>query len=415
MPSNAAATDDMIRRLETELREKTNFANEIISRAQMAERDLTDEEKTLVGESRGRMEVIKDQLSTIEDVSRVSFDAAHRAQQVGEAIRDWKGRHHSGPVEYRSAGQYLLDNWQSARGDNAASERLDVFHRAADHDKTGDVTGIVPDPIVGDVINFIDAARPLVNFLGARAMPAATWHRPLVTQHTSVGAQGTAGAAADEKTELVSQKMVITRLTGQAVTYGGYVNVSRQVVDFSTPAGLDAVVNDLAAQYAIETEAATAAAVTAVSTTAVTYDTTPTTGTVQDALATAIWSATGQVYTAVRGMGKLFIVISPDVLGTFGPLFAPYGPFNQFGQGFNAANFGQGVMGNISGVPVVMSAGFGTGKAFLASTAAIEFYEQRIGALQIVEPSVLGIQVAYAGYATPMIIKEAGIVPLTAA
>lgn len=415
MGSNSAANDEMIRRLESQLQEKTNFANEIVNRAQAADRDLLDDEKTLLAEARGRMEAIKDQLSLVEDVSRVSFEATNRARQVGDAIKDWRGKHHMGPVEYRSAGQFVLDNWQSARGDAAATDRLETFHRAADHDKTGDVPGIVPDPIVGDVINFIDAARPLVNFLGARAMPAATWHRPLVTQHTAVGAQGAAGAAADEKTELVSQKMTITRLTGEAVTYGGYVNVSRQVVDFSTPAGLDAVVNDLAAQYAIETEAATAAAVTGVSTTAVTYDTTPTTGTPGDALATAIWSATGQVYTAVRGMGKLFIVISPDVLGTFGPLFAPYGPFNQFGSGFNAANFGQGVMGNISGVPVVMSAGFGTGKAFLASTAAIEFYEQRIGALQIVEPSVLGIQVAYAGYATPMIIKEAGIVPLTAA
>ena len=32
------------------------------------------------------------------------------------------------------------------------------------------------------------------------------------------------------------------------------------------------------------------------------------------------------------------------------------------------------------------------------STAAAEVYEDRIGALQVVEPSVLGVQVAYAGY-----------------
>ena len=43
------------------------------------------------------------------------------------------------------------------------------------------------------------------------------------------------------------QKMLITRLTGTAVTYGGYVNVSRQNIDFSTPDALDVVINDLAA------------------------------------------------------------------------------------------------------------------------------------------------------------------------
>ena len=96
---------------------------------------------------------------------------------------------------------------------------------------------------------------PAVQFLGPRDLPSATWYRPKVTQRTTVAAQGSAGAPADEKAELVSQKMTITRLTGAAVTYGGYVNVSRQDIDFAQPSMLDVVINDLAAQYAIQTEA----------------------------------------------------------------------------------------------------------------------------------------------------------------
>ena len=61
-----------------------------------------------------------------------------------------------------------------------------------------------------------------------------------------------------------------------------------------------------------------------------------------------------------------------------------------------------------------MSAGLASGKAFLLSTAAIEVYEQRIGTLQVTEPSVLGVQVAYAGYFTPLVIDQAAIIPLTA-
>jgi hypothetical protein len=203
--------------------------------------------------------------------------------------------------------------------------------------------------------------------------------------------------------------MKIERLNGVTNTYGGYVNVSKQFLDFSDPAGqgMQIVIDDLAGQYALETEGAACAALAAVATTAVTYDDTD-----QGLLAAAVWSAVAAAFTAVQGKGSLFIVIAPDRLAAFGPLFAPYGPTNSSGQGFSAANFGQGVMGSISGVPVIMSAQLAVGEAFLGSTAAVEVYEQRIGALQVTEPSVLGVQVAYAGYFSTMTIAAGGIVPL---
>ncbi|QQG96218.1 MULTISPECIES: phage major capsid protein [Mycobacteroides] len=405
--SNVHANDGMIRRLDTELSERETFANGIIARANDAERDLTDDEKGLLKETRGRMESIKSQIEELEDISRVAHEVRNRSAQVDRAITSVRNQRETGAVEYRSAGAFALDLYRSSLGHREASERLETFYRQAAHQKTSDEPGVIPDPIVGDVINFIDAARPIVSALGPRNLPAATWHRPKVTQHTSVGVQGSAGAAADEKTELVSQKMTITRLTANAVTYGGYVNVSKQSIDFSQPSVLDIVINDLAAQYAIETEAATAAAIADTNTAAVEYDPTE-----QDSVAAAVWAAAAQAYSAVRGQGRLLLVVAPDRLATFGPLFAPYGPQNQQGQGFSAANFGQGVMGSISGVPTVMSSGLGAGEAFLVSSSALEVYEQRVGTLQVTEPSVLGVQVAYAGYFTPLTISAGGIVPL---
>jgi hypothetical protein len=128
-----------------------------------------------------------------------------------------------------------------------------------------------------------------------------------------------------------------------------------------------------------------------------------------------VWSAAGTVYNAVKGMGRLMIAIAPDVLGTFGPLFAPVNPRDGQSPGFEAGRFAQGLMGTISGIPVVMSAGLLPGEAFLFSTAAIECFEQRVGTLQVVEPSVFGLQVAYAGYFSTLITEDAGIVPLEAA
>lgn len=409
--SNVHANDAMIRRLETEFREKETFANSIIARAQDAERDLTDDEKGLLRETRGRMSAIKEQVDDLEDLARVSFETQNRMDTVDQAMSDHRRRAGVGDVEYRSAGSWMLDIYQAHLGDRGANERLAVFNRTAAHQKTSDNLGIVPDPIVGDVINFIDTNRPVVAALGTQPLMHQTWHRPLVTQHTSVDKQGSAGAAADEKTELVSQKMTITRKTGTAKTFGGYVNISRQDIDFSTPSILDNVVQDLSGQYAIDTEAEVAAALAAASdATPASYDPAD-----QDSVATAVWTAAAAAYTATRGKGRLLLAVSPDVLAVFGPLFAPYGPFNQQGTGFSAGQFGQGPVGTISGVPVLMSAGLSSGEAFLFSSAALELYEQKVGALQVVEPSVAGLQVAYIGYFTALEIIDAGIVPLESA
>lgn len=405
------ANDAMIRRLQKELEERSAAANGIIETAQNAERDLNQAEKETLANLRSRMGDLKNQLEELEAVSNVAGQVAERMKQFDQAMTVAR-RGGETTVEYRSAGAWALDSYKAAIGNREARERLEVFYRAAEHQTTPDNLGVVPDPVVGGVINFIDAARPLVNFIGPQNMPSATWHRPLVSQHTSVGVQGDYGEAADEKTELVSQKMLITRLTANAVTYGGYVNVSRQNIDFSNPQILDIIINDLAAQYAIQTEAALAAELAATATTAVGYGTAgnETAATV----AGAIWEAVGTVYTATRGQGRLGIAVAPDVLGVFGPLFVPVNPQSAQSTGFTAGNFGQGVMGSVSGIPVIMSSGLGAGTAYLFSTAAIEAFEQRVGTLQVTEPSVLGVQVAYAGYFTALTINDDAIVPLTA-
>jgi len=399
--------DAMIRRLDTELHERTAAAQGLIATAQEAERDLNDSEKATMAGLKERIVEIRSQLHELESFSELAGAVATRMDEVDRALT-LNRRTGKSEVEYRSAGAYLADHIAAQSGSREAMERIETFYRLAAHQKTPDNLGVIPDPIMGGVVNFIDAARPIVAAIGPQPLTSATWYRPKVTQHTLVGSQGTAGAAADEKSELDSQKMLITRLTGTAVTYGGYVNVSRQNIDFSSPQILDIVINDLAAQYAIQTEAATAALLATTSTTPVDYPLTPT----ADEAAAAIWEAVATVYTATKGQGRLVLAVAPDRLGTFGPLFAPVNPQNSQSTGFTAGRFGQGVMGSIAGVDVVMSAGLASGEAFLFSTAGVEVFEQRVGSLQATEPSVLGVQVAYAGYFTPLMIEEDAIVPL---
>jgi hypothetical protein len=56
-----------------------------------------------------------------------------------------------------------------------------------------------------------------------------------------------------------------------------------------------------------------------------------------------------------------------------------------------------------------VSNGLAAGTVLVMSTAAAEVYEQRIGVLQVTEPSVLGVQVAYAGYFAPVVLEAKGI------
>lgn len=408
-------TDAMIGRLEKEIEERSSFLEGVVANAQDADRDLTDNEKELTVQARSRLAAVEDQLKTLYEARERTASARQRAEMVHREYDKMRHQVDNGPVEYRSTGAYLVDYIAAQTGSSSAKERLEVFTRAAAHQKTSDNLGVIPDPITGPVLNFIDAARPLVSVLGPRDMPSATWYRPKVTQHTTVGAQGSAGAAADEKSELVSQKMTISRLTGNAVTYGGYVNVSRQNIDFSSPQMLDVIINDLAAQYAIQTEAALGAALIA---TTNTVDSTEAIGSETAAgLASLLWTAAGNIYNATKGQGRVVLGIPPSRLGFWGKLFAPVNPQNAQSTGFNAVDFNSGLVGNISGIPVYVSSGLSSQPAttlgITFSTAAVEVYEQRVGSLQATEPSVLGVQIAYAGYFSPMTVESGGIQELT--
>lgn len=401
-------SDAMIARLEAELEERNAFIQGTIGGAQDKDRDLSENEVELIRSAKSRVDNVKSQLDTLYDSRQATLGARERAIQVQREMNLLRRQQDNGPVTYESAGAYLFDTYSATLGNRDASERLDVFHRAAAHQKTSDNLGVVPDPIVGQVVNFIDAARPLVSFDGPLPLPAATWYRPKVTQHTTVGKQGSAGAAADEKSELVSQKMTITRVTGNAVTYGGYVNVSRQNMDLSAQV-FDIVVNDLAAQYAIQTEAALGT-VLAASANTIEIAGTGSAAFTQANLTAALWTGAANLYTATKGAGRICLGVAPDQIGNWGSVFNPVNPQNAQSTGFSASGFGQGILGYVSGIPVIVSAGLPAGTiGVLFSTAAVECYEQRVGQLQVVEPSVLGVQVAYAGYFTPMVVETAGI------
>ena len=393
------SSDQMLARLAAEAEEKQRFVDGVIESAEKDGRDLTEHELELVTRSRDRQKQLDAQMGPLEEALRISGQSRDRVREIGQLLNG--ANNTPDEVSYRSAGGYVLDYWKARIGDRDALSRLDTYNRAAAHQTTADNPGLLPTPIVQPVINFIDFSRPLTTWLGPKQIPSNTWVRPKVTQHTNVALQ-----PVGEKNELVSQKMTIAKQTVTAATYGGYVNVSRQDIDWSSPGIMDVLINDLAGKYGTVTEAALCVAA---QTAAPTSTTIPTGAPTTAALTAALWKAAGEVFTATAGQGKVGFFIAVDQLGTWGPLFAPVNPQNAQSPGFEAADFGTGAMGQISGIPVYVTAGLPAGGMLVVSSAALEVYEDRIGSLQVIEPSVLGVQLAYAGYYTWLVVETTGI------
>lgn len=399
------ATDVLIAQQQTELDERRAFQEQLTAAAAEEGRDLNPQEMELYMRATDRMAVLADQLAPLREGARIANEsrAAHAALVASMQGRPLLGQSPFGPVEYRSAGQYITDLYYAAVGDAQAQGRLDQYNRAAAHQITSENPGLLPQQVVMPVVNFVDTGRPLVTAIGAEDLGPGTWAYPKVTQHTLVGPQ------AAEKAELPSRVLKVTMTPITAPTYGGYVNISKQNIARTSSAIIDMVLNDLAGQYAIETEEAAGTDITAAATAGPALPAAPTPVDVNK----AIWTAAGLVFAATKGQGRLIVAVSPDMLGLVGPLFAPINPQNAFGAGFSAAGFAQGPVGQISQVVVVMSAGLAAGTIIVMSSAAARPFEYRYGNMQVGEPSVWGVQVGYAGDFETVIVEAGGIVEIT--
>jgi hypothetical protein len=360
----------------------------------------------MIGSARERMGALGAQLDPLRQTSKIAIESRRRAVEINRDIqgaRQRAGMDNGDKIEYRSAGAYIAEQYYAQLGDREAQERMEIFNRVAAHQTTADNPGLLPESIVSPLVNFISVARPLVNVIGTTDLGSGAWSYARVTQHTSVAKQ------AGEKTELASRKMTVTKTPLGADTFGGYVNVSKQDINRSSPAILDMIINDLAEQYAIATELETGGVLTAAATAGPTI---PTGVPTPAAVAAAIWTAAGSVFAATKGQGTTVVAVAPDMLGVIGPIFPPVGPTNAYSTGF-ALPLGQGDQGSIAGLSVVMSAGLANGTILVFSTAAAKTFEYKYGNLQVVEPSVWGVQVGYAGDFDAVVIEPTGIVKIT--
>jgi HK97 family phage major capsid protein len=381
-------------------------------------RDLVDAEKSLLEAAQQRISALDAQIKPLEEFEKLR--AAHQTSAAGLAPErpPAQARRLEGPERapiYRSAGEFMVDYVRAhgilERGvrDEAAAARIAQTRTVADQ-KTSDTTGVLPTPIVGSVVNLIDANRPLIQSLGGAkglGFAGASFTRPKITQHTTVAVQSA------EKTQLSSQKMTIAPVTFNKATYGGTVDISRQDIDWTSPSAWDILIRDLANVYAVQTETAVATAFKAASTaTAVTVATNDLKG-----WSLALYTAAMHSYQASFMMPDR-IWCSLDVWAALGSLVdvarlvIPQDRVSEMGAPGTAtlASFS----GDLLGVPRIVVPTFAAGTCMVGNSSLYEVYEEVIGLLSVVEPSILGVQVAYGGYVAFGTLSATGIVPLTA-
>ena len=297
----------------------------------------------------------------------------------------------------------------------AALEGGDSWHRMNDMVRaaapdviTTDTPGILPTPIVGPTYNNFVGRRPVVDAIGAKAMPGGgkVFIRPEVTTHTSMAVQSAENAALQSGTFVVSSNQVTKG------TYGGYVTISEQDLDWTDPAVLNLVLDDMGRIYANTTDNVAADALLAGQTqTQVLTDPTSPSEWVSD-----IYAAASTILSNSNGGYATHLFLAPNMWAALGqlvdstgrPLFPQVGPMNAFGAVSPVAG-----TGNAFGLTVVVDRNFAADTVIIGDPSGFEIFEQQKGAISVEVPSTLSRTIAWRGYFATLMIDPTKFVSIT--
>jgi len=325
-----------------------------------------------------------------------------------------------------SAGEYLAamhiggDTYRKVNEAFQAANRKNAtaLQAAAGDVLTTDTPGLLPVPVLGPLFQDLNFVRPVVTALGARSMPntpSKTFIRPTITTHTSAAAQ-TEGAAVSATTMVIASNVVTKS------TVAGQVTLSVQDMDFTDPAAMNLILNDLAGEYLIKTDDIAADAMVAGKTAS---------GSTWTVTAGNPTSLMNSLYDAAREIAEdsnyfpTHLFVDPTVwekLGaqldsTYRPLFPAVNGQNivqQNGIGTASGALNYNSM-NPLGLQLVVDNNFAAGTMLVVYAPGFEVYEQQKGILSVEVPSTLSRTFSYYGYFATFVAKSSFIQSITIA
>lgn len=276
--------------------------------------------------------------------------------------------------------------------------------RAADN-LLVDIPGMLPEPLLGDLWTTQYSQRPLIDAVGTRALPAGgdVFNRRYIATHTSVAQQ------VNELDSLSSTALVVNKQLFTKKTFGGYVNISSQAGDWSEPALVQALVNDMIRQYARATETYVVSQMNLASTTATNTIASWTDG---DDVIEALYDGAAEMF-ANTGAMPTHLIVHSDVWADLGQaktatndyIFPYLNPSNTAGQ-FNGAAV---MSGNPLGLSLIVSNDVASGVGYLLYGPALEVYEDRsrTGGIRVENPATASATLGLWGYIAADIIGYA--------
>ena len=296
-----------------------------------------------------------DYTSAIEEVRNHAVELERRL----DVIASEKAPSTSVP-QFRSYGEYVKA---------VASGDLDAYRTFTGAD-TGD--SIMKNAWVSDTVRILNAGRPTYSVFSSAALPADGNNVEYPVINTNTLAIGEQAAEGDT---LSYGKITLTSATAPIKTYGGYTDMSRQVVERSSVNYVDTAFRAMVAKYASATNAAVRAKLIA---DAANFNQSAlgawTAAEIIDSLAEAATKVNGDT-----GLPLEFILVSSDVfrlmaktvdtmdrpiLSNSGATVNTYGSINPVG-----------LTGSVLGLPIVVD----------PSLAALSFYAGNSGALTTYE------------------------------
>jgi HK97 family phage prohead protease len=295
-------------------------------------------------------------------------------------------------------------------GGDAWHRMSDALRAAAPDVVTTDTPGVLPQPILGPVYNNLRMMRPVVDAIGVKSMPGGgkVFIRPEVTTHTSMAVQSAENAALQSGTFVIASNQVTK------AAYGGYVTISEQDLDWTDPAILSLILDDMARIYATTTDDVAADALLAgCSQSAVLTDPTSPAewiSDIYDAASTILTNSLGNLPTHLFLAPNMFAALGKLVDSTGRPLLAPTMPMNAFGSQVpgGANNAGQAF-----GLQVIVDRNFAADTVIVGDPSGFEIFEQQKGAISIDNPSTISRTIAWRGYFATLMIDATKFVKLT--